>query len=217
MSEPTPLRTVALVCPECGEKLRAPAGDVLFACSRCRETSEIGPRGVLAAAPCVWPVPAEEAEGEDIRLPFWRYRVEVAYHGEDAAAVDRLERMVRPDRVYVPAFRQRSVLVFGDMGLSYTYNPPGIEPGPAGHFGGATLGSVEASRLVEPMVLWRADQIHDVTDIEVEVEVTGVQVVAVPAADAGDEIVDRITGRSWPAAAFLDVGSLRSGATCGTR
>ena len=217
MSEPAPLATVALVCPGCGERLRAPGGDVLFACGECLEVSEVGLEGVLSPVPCIWPVPAREAGGAVIRLPFWCYRVEVAYRGDDPRAVEQLERMVRPDRVYVPAFRQRSVLVFGDMGLSYTFNPPDIEPGPAGRFHGATLGSVQGSRLVEPMVLWRADQIHDVTDIEVDVAVTGVQVVAVPAADGGTAIVDRVTGRSWPEAAFLDVDALRFVPTSGTR
>jgi hypothetical protein len=207
MTEATSIRTIALVCPECGERIRSARGDVVYACPRCRSVSEATERG-MRTHPCVWPAPGPDREA-DLRLAFFCFHVEVEYEGEDAKAVDQLTRMVRPDRVYVPAFRQRSVLVFGDMGLAMTYDPPGYQSGEPGRFSGATLGSTQASRLVEPMVLWRADQIHDITDVGVDVRVTGVRVVAVPACDEGGTIVDLLSAKRWPEAAFLDVGSLR--------
>ncbi len=211
MAEPGDIRTVALVCPECGEKLRAPPGDVAFACPGCRSASEVTARG-LRLVPCTWPAPPT---GEDpdriLRLAFWCFRTDVRYGGTDEAGVEHLTRMVRPARVYVPAFRQRSVLVFGDMGLLLTYGPPDLVAGDPGSFAGATMGSDEASRLVEPMVLWRADQVHDVTGISVDVRIAGVGIMALPVRDEGESIVDPIGGRQWPEAAFLDVGSLRFG------
>jgi hypothetical protein len=204
MGSPTGIGTVALVCPECGERIRAPRGDVLFTCARCRRVSEVGPRG-LETVPCTWAAPGEA----DLRLAFWCFRTHVAYSGVDVDAVDHLSKMVSPDRVYVPAFRQRSALVFGDMGLLMTYKPPDLEPTAPGFFAGATLGSAEAARLVEPMVLWRADHIRDVTGIEASVRVERVEVAAIPAGDEGERIVDLTGGREWPAAAFLDLEALR--------
>ena len=210
MSEAADIGTVALVCPGCGEKLRAPRGDVVFACRGCRTACEIrGKR--LHAMPCTWPgVPGGEAPGGLLRLPFWCFKTDVRYGGTDEDGVEHLTHMVRPERVYVPAFRQRSVLVFGDMGLLLTYNPPEIVPGEPDAFTGATLGSGQAARLVPPMVLWRADQIHDVTGVSVDVRIEGGNIVALPARDEQDRIVDLLGGREWPEAAFLDVASLRA-------
>ncbi len=209
MADAADIRTVALVCPQCGEKLRAPRGDVAFACGQCRAASEVR-RGRLEVVPCSWPAPpAGEEPDRILRLPFWCFGTDVRYAGTDEAGVEHLTRMVRPERVYVPAFRQRSVLVFGDMGLLLTYSPPQIVEGEPGSFAGATMGSDQASRLVPPMVLWRADQIHDVTGISVDVAVEGVGLTALPVRDEGERIVDPIGARQWPEAAFLDVDSLR--------
>lgn len=208
MSDGTDITTVALVCPACGERIRAPRGDVLFACAQCSAVSEVEPRG-LRGIECTWAAVGQPTDGPDLMLPYWCFHVDVGYSGEDADAVDHLARMVRPERVYVPAFRQRSVLVFGDMGLQMTYKPPGLARGEPGYFAGATLQSAEASRLVEPMVLWRADHVRDVTGVQVRAEVTGVEVVAVPARDEGKRLVDLLSGRQWPMAAFLDIDALR--------
>jgi hypothetical protein len=209
MSEPDDIRTVALVCPECGEKLRSARGDVVFACSGCGTTSEVASGG-LGTVPCTWPaVPGGEEPSRVLRLPFWCFATDVRYGGTDVDGVEHLTAMVRPDRVYVPAFRQRSVLVFGDMGLLMTDNPPRVTQADPGVFTGATMGSREASRLVAPMVLWRADQVHDVTGVTVDVRITGAGVLALPARDESEQIVDLVSGKTWPEAAFLDVGSLR--------
>jgi len=209
MSEAADIRTIALVCPECGEKLRSAGGDVVYSCRSCRTVCEIrGKR--LHAMPCTWPgVPGGEAPEGLLRLPFWCFKTDVRYGGADVDGVEHLTAMVRPDRVYVPAFRQRSVLVFGDMGLLMTYNPPDIVQGEPDAFTGATLGSGQAARLVPHMVLWRADQIHDVTGVSVDVRIEGGKIVALPARDEGEQIVDLLSGKTWPEAAFLDVGSLR--------
>jgi hypothetical protein len=209
MSEAGTIRTVALVCPECGEKLRAPRGDVAYSCSGCGAASEVTARGLRSVA-CAWPpVPDGEDPSRVLRLAFWCFGTEVRYGGSDEDGVEHLTRMVRPERVYVPAFRQRSVLVFGDMGLLMTYNPPELEHGEPGAFTGATLSSEQASRLVAPMVLWRADQIHDVTHVTLDVRITGAGLLALPARDEGERIVDLVGGREWPEAAFLDAGALR--------
>jgi len=208
MDEPTGIRTVALECPECGEKIHPPRGDVAFSCARCRAASEVS-GGRLVSVACSWPAPDSR-----LRLPFWCFEVDVSYSADDADAVALLGRLVRPDRVYVPAFRQRSVILFGDMGLALTFSPPAMEEGEPGRFSGATLGSAEALRLVEPMILWRADQVHDVTGIDVRASVADRRLVAIPARDDGGRIEMLPLGRSWPAAAFLDLGALRWLATC---
>ncbi|MBW2260972.1 MAG: hypothetical protein JRG91_03285 [Deltaproteobacteria bacterium] len=211
MAETGDIRTVALVCPECGEKLRAPRGDVVFACRGCGAVSEVTARG-LEVVPCSWPVgPSGEDPARTLRIAYWCFHTDVRYGGSDEAGVEHLSRMVRPERVYVPAFRQRSVLAFGDMGLHLTYNPPGFTEGDPDTFSGATMGSGQASRFVAPMVLWRADQIHDVTNVSVDVRIGGIDVVALPARDEGKRIVDLIDGRQWPEASFLDVDALRFG------
>ncbi len=68
-----------------------------------------------------------------------------------------------------------------------------------------------AARLVEPMVLWRADQVRDVTGIDVSVAVRRTVLLPVPAREEADRLVELLGGRSWPRAAFMDPGSFAGG------
>jgi hypothetical protein len=205
MSERLDVRTVALVCPECQSRLRAPPGDVVFFCERCRQVSEAHD-GRLALRELV----TLDAGGTPgvVRLPVWRFGVAVAYSGEPDV-VEGLERAARPDRVFVAAFRQRNAMAFGDMGMLLTAKPPTLVESDPEPFSGAALRSAEAARLIEPMVLARADRVRDVTGVEVEVSVESVSLVTVPARDEGNALVDMALARRWPRAAFLDAEALR--------
>lgn len=217
MSDAPDIRTVALVCPSCKAKLRSPRGDVVHFCRECRTASEVRETTLVSRElVTLGPDQADGETGRDLlRLPLWCYRVHVDFAGDDEEVLEDLRTTASPEHVFVPAFRQRNVMAFGDMGQMMTLEAPRLLSVEPRAFSGATLGSAEASRLVEPVILQRADGIHDVTEIEVQVSIESVAVVTVPALDEGDHVTDLVTRRRWPSVAFLDLEAIRASSPVG--
>ncbi len=212
MADNPEIRTVALICPDCSARLRSAPGDVAMFCDECSRACEVRGTGLVHVdLVTLAPLAGFPARVEDalVRLPVWCFGVHVDFVGNDNEALEALGRVARLERVFVPAYRQRNVMAFGDMGMLLTMRPPDLVSTEPRRFSGATLESGEAARLVVPMVLCRADQIHDVTDIDVRVRIRDVTLVTVPARDLGSKIEDLILGREWPLASFMEPEAIR--------
>lgn len=196
------MRAQALLCPTCGGRLCGLDMDALFGCSECSAAFEPTDDGLEG------PFPVKKAGktpgGSHIALPFWRFSVALLPHPEGVGPIRK---------VYLPAFDMRRRGYFGDPGLAWTVGQLDLVV----HDGqtelcGATVGAQAAEKLASYFVLEAVDRQKDVTALRLDAELTEPMILLVSFEDAGDRLVDPLSGKSYPAIAFCDIESLRSAA-----
>lgn len=212
---------VALRCGNCGEPLGGLSTDVVWVCAPCgaaweAETSDGVAR--LVRRPCflLEPPPGAVAAARVAWLPFWR--VELDAQAETGSAEGGVRR---PDpraldavthaalnRVWVRAFWMRNGYHAGDPGLVLTdarFPEVRIERGPFPVVTGIAIGSADALRMAELVVLRIADRTRDVAGVRLRTNGATVHLALIPFCDLGESLVCPATGRANSRALFEDL------------
>ena len=211
MNAGTSVVAIVLRCPECGVELAGLDADQAWACPSCGNAWEVeGDR--LAPRPYrVW---ALGAEGVVAHLPFWRIECTADVVSDDPAARAAAEAAAAAGRVWVRAFGLRAAFAVGDPGemLTFAAHAERIEGGPLPVCVGARIGSREAVRIAELLILARADREVDVSPVTLRLDVREIALVAIPYVDAGPDLACAADGRSFRKSAFPDCEAILAAA-----
>ncbi len=115
-----------------------------------------------------------------------------------------------PEWVYVTAFALSNGFYFGDPGLIFTQKRVVLVPGDPAPVIGGTRGLEEAKVFVEPHLLGLLDRRADVTGVELSCVIDEAVLWAIPYADDGITLSDRLLGLKLPGAALDEIGALRA-------
>ena len=206
------VKAVPLVCPDCSKFLGGLAYDNIFFCVNCQQGLSAGERGwkkhpLFAAAP--------ESEGAriDFYLPLWEIAIAARAKASNPRQEQALTALGEFERVWVTAFAAFKPSYFGDLGLRFTERkivPKRQEALAPGRFvAGCSRKLEEALAYVELFLAAIIDRKADVTGLELAVKAKSVNIWAIPFSEAGDKIVDLVSGAVLPSFTLEDLEEIK--------
>jgi hypothetical protein len=208
----SPLRVIALICPDCGRQLTGLAGDQVFFCLTCKHgltpQGEDWTRYPLSLAAIEAPTAARL-----VHLPFWQLDIQASISGKNRQQEVASRHLLSLASIWVTGFALVRPSYFGDVGLVYTQKAVTFNPAPEfppGFFiAGCSRTVADAGRYARLYAAQIIDKHTDITGMDIAVNITAARLWAVPFVDDQDKILDLIAGASLPAFAIDDLEDLR--------
>ncbi|MBN2714294.1 MAG: hypothetical protein JXX14_00485, partial [Deltaproteobacteria bacterium] len=193
-----------LCCPECRAELVGVPGDRIFVCRSCTGVFAVG-NGRLTRQSLYVARPVVAPDGDQLYLPFWRFRVLVCVLDQSGRDVTASTQGSALDYIWVPAFHDVRPNVFGNPGLSLSLARPAPEATlwPADtplKLPGAARRSDEAAIYVQPLVAGIVDRQKDISGLRIDAQVLASEYWAVPFSVDGarTRLRDLLSGDVFP-------------------
>jgi len=206
-------KVTALVCPDCAQPLVGLRHDKVFFCKACSQGCAPAPEGGWSRYPLSFAHVEDPPMEAIIYLPFWQLHVDAFATGANQKQEVASRMLDHLASVWVVGFALVRASYFGDLGLVYTEKGAVLTPAeiqPQGkHLAGCARGLEEAGRYAQLYTTLIIDKRADVTGMDIQVEVKGATLWAVPFIDQGEQIVDLVSGAELPIFAVDDLAELR--------
>jgi hypothetical protein len=190
------IELISLKCPNCSNALPSGERDTVFYCPECCRAWEVNAKSLIEC-PVSFASPIKPAEGDIIYLPFWRFDAKVSITDERPALMKLIEKL---NSAWVSAFPSANVSIIGDPAIVYTSRPAEFRPEPSKK---VTMKNCARSRAIaldfaRIFLMDAVDRHFDISEIGLEVEISGGQLVGVPYYRSKDKLFDGLTGLQFP-------------------